>query len=204
MKKICSILLVINFIFSPIFSFAADDFTIENGILVKYTGSGGDVIIPEDVTSIGKSAFAGSQTITGITLCESLINIGEGAFVNCRNLTSVKIPNNVVWIDKHAFSGCSGLTDLTLGYNVRRIGSKAFFGCKGLTSLVIPTSVENIFEGAFEGCTGIKSVTMPHGVILEDYVFKGLSDVNFYTNSGNNPNDFTIENGILTKYSGKD
>ena len=29
------------------------DFQIENGVLVKYTGNGGDVVIPEGVTSIG-------------------------------------------------------------------------------------------------------------------------------------------------------
>ena len=35
----------------------SDDFVIVNGVLTKYTGSGGDVVIPEGVTSIGYMAF---------------------------------------------------------------------------------------------------------------------------------------------------
>ena len=39
----------------------ASDFIIENGVLTKYIGPGGDVIIPEGVTEIGFKAFAGSK-----------------------------------------------------------------------------------------------------------------------------------------------
>ena len=35
----------------------ANDFIIENGVLTKYVGPGGDVVIPEDVTEIGVQAF---------------------------------------------------------------------------------------------------------------------------------------------------
>lgn len=40
-----------------------NDFEIENGVLVKYTGAGGDVVIPDGVTSIGNGAFSGCQNI---------------------------------------------------------------------------------------------------------------------------------------------
>ena len=35
----------------------ASDFIIENGVLRKYVGPGGDVVIPEGVTEIGIKAF---------------------------------------------------------------------------------------------------------------------------------------------------
>lgn len=36
------------------------DFRIKNGVLVKYVGNGGDVVIPDSVTAIGVKAFKGS------------------------------------------------------------------------------------------------------------------------------------------------
>lgn len=35
----------------------ASDFVIEDGVLVKYVGPGGDVVIPTCVTTIGFHAF---------------------------------------------------------------------------------------------------------------------------------------------------
>ena len=34
-----------------------NDFVIENGVLTKYIGSGGDVVVPDGVTEIGENAF---------------------------------------------------------------------------------------------------------------------------------------------------
>ena len=34
------------------------DFIIENGVLTKYVGLGGDIVIPDGVTAIGTGAFA--------------------------------------------------------------------------------------------------------------------------------------------------
>ncbi len=34
------------------------DFKIKNGVLVKYHGMGGAVVIPDSVTSIGDQAFS--------------------------------------------------------------------------------------------------------------------------------------------------
>ena len=40
------------------------DFVIENGVLQKYKGPGGDVTIPEGVTEIESSAFYGCKKLT--------------------------------------------------------------------------------------------------------------------------------------------
>lgn len=40
-----------------------DDFEIEDGVLVKYKGKGGDVTIPSGVTSIGEAAFAWKTSV---------------------------------------------------------------------------------------------------------------------------------------------
>ena len=60
-------------------------------------------------------------------------SIGSYAFYNCDSLTSVTIGNSVTSIGSSAFSGCSGLTSIIIPDSVTSIGSSAFYGCTGLT-----------------------------------------------------------------------
>ncbi len=62
------------------------DFVIENGVLKKYTGPGGDVTIPAGVTEIGFSAFKDCTNLTSVTIPESVTEIGYNVFTNCRRL----------------------------------------------------------------------------------------------------------------------
>ena len=77
--------------------------------------------------------------------------IGDGAFEGCESLTSVTIPNSVTEIGEGAFEGCTSLTSVTIPNSVRSIGWKAFEGCTSLTSVTIPNSVTEIGHRAFEG-----------------------------------------------------
>ena len=45
-----------------------NDFEVENGVLVKYTGAGGDVVIPDRVTGIGDRAFSQCKSLTSVTI----------------------------------------------------------------------------------------------------------------------------------------
>ena len=57
-----------------------NDFEIENGVLVKYTGAGGDVVIPDGVTSIGDWAFSRCEGLTSVTMPDSVTSIEDHAF----------------------------------------------------------------------------------------------------------------------------
>ena len=61
-----------------------NDFVIENGVLTKYQGEGGDVVIPEGVTSIGSGAFSGCSSLTSVTIPASVTSIGYETFSNCK------------------------------------------------------------------------------------------------------------------------
>ena len=61
------------------------DFVIAEGVLTKYNGPGGDVVIPAGVKKIGEGAFKGCTALTGVTIPEDVTKIGERAFYGCRS-----------------------------------------------------------------------------------------------------------------------
>lgn len=97
----------------------ASDFIIENGILKKYVGPGGDVVIPGGVTSIYRGAFSACDSLSSVTIPEGVTSIGDQAFEYCENLTSVRIPDSVVSIGGWAFQVCNNLTCISMGQWLR-------------------------------------------------------------------------------------
>lgn len=99
---------------------------LENGVLFRYLGEGGDIVVPEGV-----------------------VEIGYGAFAYCRNLTSINIPDSVSKISSWAFYGCSGLLSVELPKSLTSIEDCAFMRCESLPNLTIePTIIlgNRVFE----------------------------------------------------------
>ena len=141
-----------------------NDFVIENGVLKEYQGQGGDVVIPEGVTSIGDGAFWGCRSLTSVVIPEGVTSIGASAFSYCSSLTSVVIPEGVTSIGVRALYDCSSLTSVVIPEGVTSIGRQAFYYCQSLTSVVIPEGVTYIGDSAFSGCSSLASVVIPEGV----------------------------------------
>lgn len=150
---------------------AANDFVIENGVLAKYTGSGGDVIIPDGIVKIGDDAFSHCTSLTGVTIPDSVAEIGFEAFYACTNLTDVTIFNGVSVIGHSAFAMCFGLTGITIPSSVTEIDQYAFWACENLTEVTISNSSVSIGYKAFADCDSLTDIDIPAGATISSGAF---------------------------------
>ncbi len=164
------------------------DFQIEDGVLVKYNGDGGNVVIPEGVTSIGDSAFAGCSGLTEIELPESVSYIDGWAFSDCSGLTKIIIPKSVTYIGGWAFSNCSGLEEISVDVGnpvydsrgdcnaiIETDDNTLAVGCK---NTIVPDDIENIGYSAFGGCSGLTEIELPESVsYIDGWAFSDCSSL---------------------------
>ena len=123
-----------------------NDFVIENGVLIRYLGPGGDVEIPDGVTCIGFRAFVACRTNKGygpmkVTIPNSVTSVETCAFDACDCLTSITIPDSITSIGGAAFRYCTQLTCITIPGSVVSIGDSAFFGCEALTNVILQEGI---------------------------------------------------------------
>lgn len=95
-----------------------------------------EVILGEDVTSIGDYAFRGCGMLS-VKMSDNVTRIGDYAFQQCLGLTSVEFSNNLTYIGKWAFTLCNNLPSVTIPQSVRCIDQIAFYWCDKLTKVVI-------------------------------------------------------------------
>ena len=122
------------------------------------------ITIPDSVISIGGLTFSGCTRLTSITIPNSVTSVGDYAFEYCKNLTSTKIGNGVTRIGYGIFRGCTSLTSVTIGNGVTSICDDTFENCTSLTSITIPDSVTSIGDYAFRDCTSLTSINIPDSV----------------------------------------
>ena len=166
---------------APITKIPANAFYIKNSLT-------GDLVIPNSVKEIGRSAFGYCTGFNGtLTLSNKLETIGSYAFYGCSGFTgSLILPNSLTTIGELAFQGCEGFTELTLPNALSVIPNQAFYGCKSLSgNLVIPASVKEIGRLAFNLCTALNGdsenpsqITLPESLEkINDYAFDGCNKI---------------------------
>lgn len=188
-------------------------------ILRGYEGAGGDVVVPAEIDGftvdvIGISAFKG-DTITSLTLPETVLELRSNAVSSCENLVSVTLPQSLVVINRMNFFSCNALSEITIPAGVRYIGDTSFRFCDALRKITfegvcpaidmdcftslpedavayVPDDQLEAYTAAFEKAGSTVSV-QPSGknaVIVEN---NGYVEEEF---------DFDASTGTITSYNG--
>ena len=188
-------------------------------ILRGYEGAGGDVVVPAEIDGftvdvIGISAFKG-DTITSLTLPETVLELRSNAVSSCENLVSVTLPQSLVVINRMNFFSCNALSEVTIPAGVRYIGDGSFRFCDALRKITfegvcpaidmdcfsilpedavayVPDDQLEAYTAAFEKAGSTVSV-QPSGknaVIVEN---NGYVEEDF---------DFDASTGTITSYNG--
>lgn len=164
-----------------------DDGTIE---ITRYKGSADRLAIPakiagKTVTSIRYSAFSYCDSLTSVSIPDSVEQIGTNLFVGCSKLKTISVsPDHPYFAtidgvlfrkaDKTLISYPAGIksSTYTIPQGIVSIGDSAFSYCSSLTNISIPDSVTSIGELAFFSCISLTSVSIPDSVTaIEDLAF---------------------------------
>ena len=178
-----------------------------NAIIVSYSGSAGNIIIPSTVGSYPvKAVGIGSNnqpifdntSITNSTVTVPVgVEIKNYAFADCTNIVGVTL-TGVSKIGSYAFRSCTGLTTVTIdsvtvlsisafqnctglisvSVAANTIGVSAFRGCTNLSTLNLNEGVSNIGSSAFRDCTALTSITLPSTVIsIQNDAFRDCTNL---------------------------
>lgn len=106
------------------------DFEIIGGELKRYKGESRDVVIPDNVYSIGTSAFYESD-IRSVKIPGSVRTIKKFAFYRCKELENVDISEGLLTIEGESgypvsgpFDGCSKLKKIRLPKTLRNLSGR--------------------------------------------------------------------------------
>ncbi len=132
------------------------------------------VTIPNTVVSIGVGAFTNSGLIS-ITIPNSVESIGDGLFVHCPDMVSATLSDAITGIPEQTFRICSSLSSVTLPSHLTSIGNRAFEGCGALVSIALPDGLQTIEGSAFYN-SGLTSIDIPNSVTTVGGSAFGLCD----------------------------
>ena len=179
-----------------------------------------NLVIPNDVTSIGAYTFYNADALTSVKIPASLISVGEEAFNGCTSFSKVEIVDLGVWCNIDFANSSSNplsyanklylneeeITELVIPNTVDAIGAYTFYNATDLTSVIIPDAVKSIGDDAFSGCSKVESLTFEDGIdelSIGANSFSGIQPTSVYLGRGYNvnipvPTNLTI-GGFMTK-----
>ena len=132
----------------------------------------GVLVIPQEVTQIGRYACKGLKQIKEVILPDKLNSIDIEAFADCENLEKIILPDNHLSLGESCFANCTSLTELLIPASVAYLNGGDFIDLPSNVSVIIDEANPNykVEEGAVLSKDGKKFVRLLADV--EDYIVK--------------------------------
>lgn len=118
-----------------------------------------EVMLPDNLETIGNSAFIYCSNLKDISFPETLVTIEYNAFYHS-GLSEVTFPANLQTISDAAFYECYDLKKVTFPKKLRVIGNNAFLR-SNLSEVILPDSLKTIGNYAFCYCQQLQKVVFP-------------------------------------------
>lgn len=117
----------------------------------QYSAEAEQVVIGDEVTSVGCGAFLWFSAVTKVRLGTSVEFIGKAAFSNCDALWTVNFPQNLKYVGDGAFNNdlLHSEDGFTFPEGMLYIGADAFRSAFKENAVSIPASLSVIGDGAF-------------------------------------------------------
>lgn len=117
-----------------------------------------------DCEAIPNNAFHSRHVLEQVVLPENVRTIGSQAFFACTALNSIELPKTLTRVGDAAFSGCTKLRDITIN-GTPTLGEFAFARLSGLRTLCVNSAVPPVASAStFEGIDRKKvKLVVPRG-----------------------------------------
>jgi hypothetical protein len=122
------------------------------------------LVIGNEVTSIGERAFYEKNTLQKLIIGSNVTSIGKYAFasINNRQLTSLVMPAELLTIGDYAFSGNTYLESIDFNAKLQSIGAYAFSDCYRVSEMTcLATVTPNVGTDALASINSYASLCVP-------------------------------------------
>ena len=140
----------------------------ETGTLLRAFGPLVRVVVPDEVRTIGESAFSFQKTLVSVVVPPTVAWIGDSAFAYCTNLEELQLPERLDAYGEHLVMGCKSLREIRLPAGLDRLsGTFSIGGCSSLRELALPEGLRSIDAyglGAVCECAALERLILPASV----------------------------------------
>ena len=138
--------------------------TLPDNCLQQCTELSGELVVPDNITTIGNFAFAACSSLESATFGRNVRNIGTDLFSGDGELKEVSLNTGLTNISDRCFNGCVELKTVDIPEGVTVIGESAFQQLEDLSAIKLPTTLVTIEASAFKQCFALSTVIIPENV----------------------------------------